>query len=129
MSFQRSLFQYVFDASSLINIERLKKMTELKKRKGDVLIPEKVSQEVNQPNAPLYKFILKYPNMVTQFQNSEEDEYLRIRGDIGIDDGEAAAIAIAFKRNLPLVIDDKKGRAKAQQLGIRILTWDEFFKN
>jgi len=124
-----SFFQYVFDACSLINIERNKKMTWLRKRKGEVLIPDKVAFEVNQPNSPLHRFISRYPGIVTQFQNNEEEEYLRIRRQAGIHVGEAAAIAIALKRNLPLVTDDKRGKAKAEELGIKkILTCDEFFK-
>lgn len=126
MAFQRSLFQYLFDSSSLINIERNKKMTILRKRRGEVLIPEKVAQEVNQPNTPLHRFISKFHQVVTQFQKNEEDEYLRVRSQIGIDDGEAAAIAMAVKRRLPLVIDDKKGREKAEHHGVQTYTWQDF---
>jgi predicted nucleic acid-binding protein len=126
MAFQKSLFQYLFDSSSLINIERSKKMTVLRKRRGEVLIPEKVAAEVNQPNTPLHRFISKFYQVVIQFQNNEEQEYLRVRSQIGIDDGEAAAIAMAIKRQLPLVIDDKKGREKAENHGVRILSWQDF---
>ncbi len=128
MAFEKSLFQYLFDSSSLINIERNKKMTILRKRRGEVLIPEKVAAEVNQPNTPLHRFISKFYQVVTQFQNNEEEEYLRVRSQVGIDDGEAAAIAIAIKRRLPLVIDDKKGKEKAKNHDIQTFAWQDFVK-
>jgi predicted nucleic acid-binding protein len=128
MAIQKELFQYVFDASSLINIERQKKMGELRKRKGGVLIPEKVAVEVNMPNSPLHKFISKYPGVVTSFQMTEEEEYLRVRSQVGIDDGEAAAIAISTNRRLPLVIDDKKGKTKAENHGVKTLSWQDFLQ-
>lgn len=126
MVIQKELFQYVFDASSLINIERNNKISHLRRRKGSILIPEKVALEVNMPNSPLHRFINKYPDVVTDFQVSEEEEYLRVRSQVGIDDGEAAAIAIATKRNLPLVIDDRKGKNKAENHGIQTLGWSDF---
>jgi len=131
MAVQTEFFQYVFDACSLINIERYRKMNELRKRKGSIIIPEKVAYEVAydpriHSNAPLRKFILKYPQLITQFQDNEEKEYLQIRSQIGIDDGEASAITIALKRNLPLVIDDKKGREKAKNHNLKTLSWKDF---
>lgn len=119
MTIQRSLFRYIFDASSLINIERNRKVSFLRKNKASVIIPEKIAYEVGldphiPSNAPLRKLILKYPELVASFENNEEDEYLLIRRQIGIDDGEAAAIAISLKRRLPLVIDDMKGKNKAE---------------
>lgn len=128
MAFEKSLFQYLFDSSSLINIERNKKMTILRKRRGEVLIPEKVAAEVNQPNTPLHRFISKFYQVVTQFQNNEEGEYLRVRSQVGIDDGEAAAIAIAIKRRLSLVIDDKKGKEKAENHDVQTFPWQDFVK-
>jgi len=126
MAFEKSLFQYLFDSSSLINIERHKKMTILRRRRGEVLIPEKVAVEVNQPNTPLHRFISKFHQVVTKFQNNEEEEYLRVRSQVGIDDGEAAAIAIAIKRRLSLVIDDKKGKEKAGDHDVQTFAWQDF---
>lgn len=127
-AFQKALFQHVIDASSLINIERNRNMTQLRRRKGEILIPVKVAEEVNQPNTPLSRFIDNYPQIITQFQNNEEEEYLRVRRQVGIDDGEAAAIAISFKRKIPLVIDDKRGKEKAENHGIQTLGWKNFIR-
>ena len=134
MSIQKELFQYVFDSSALINIKRNSKMRFLQRRKGAILIPEKVAQEINHPmvrlDDPLRKFISKYPQVVTQFQNNEGDEYLRIRSQPGIHDGEASAMAVAVKRKHPLVIDEKdtKATGKAKNHGINTLNWQEFLK-
>ena len=134
MGIQKELFQYVFDSSALINIKRNKRMEFLRKHKGGILIPEKVAQEINHPmvslDDPLRKFISKYPHVVTPFQNNEEDEYLRIRSQPGIHDGEASAMAVALKRKHPLVIDEKdtKATGKAKNHGINTLNWQEFLK-
>lgn len=122
---------HVFDASSLINIERNKKMKELRERKGSILIPEKIAFEVAfnskiPSTAPLKKFVPDHPELVAKFTQDEEDEYLQLRSETGIDDGEAAAIAVAYKRKLPLVIEDEMGKTKAQSLGIPTKSWKEF---
>jgi len=128
MAFQKSLFQCVFDSSFLINIERNRKMTVLRRRRSEVLIPEKVAAEVNQPNTPLHRFLSKFRQVVVGFEGAEEEEYLRIRSQVGIDDGEAAAIALAIRRRLSLVIDDRKARKKAEHHDIETLSWQDFVK-
>ncbi len=134
MVFEKSLFQCVLDSSSLINIDRKKKMNILRKRKGEVVIPEKVAYEVAfdpqiRSDDRLRKFIKRYPELVTPFQPGEDQEYLRIRSQIGIHDGDAAAIAIALKRRLQLVIDDRKAKQKAENHGVQTLPWDEFVRS
>lgn len=58
--------------------------------------------------------------------SGEKEQYLRVRSQVGIDDGEAAAIAIAIKRKLSLVIEDRKGKTKAENHGIKTLSWEDF---
>jgi len=133
MALQRELFQYILDASSLINIERYKKMTVLRRRKGSIIIPEKVAYEVAyhpliRSDDRLRKFVLKYPELVTPFQNNEEEEYLRVRSQPNIHDAEAAAIAMAIKRRLHLVIDDQAAKEKAKNHGIQTLSWQDFIR-
>jgi predicted nucleic acid-binding protein len=123
-----SLFQYVFDSSSLINIERRRQMKFLRQRRAEIILPEKVAREVKQPGSPLNRFLDKYPAAVESFNQKEENIYLTIRAQPGIDDGEAAAIAIAHNRNLPLVIEDKKGKSKAENHGISCISSEDFVK-
>lgn len=123
---QKSLFTHVFDASSLIDIEGNRRIADLRRLRDMILMPEKVAKEISQPGTPLERFVNKYPDTVTSFQPKEKDIYLRIRSQVGIDDGEAAAIAVAINRNLPLVIEDKKGRAKAANHGVKCIKWSDF---
>jgi predicted nucleic acid-binding protein len=125
-TFNPSFFQHVFDASSLINIEAKNKIGDLRKRIDEIVIPQKVAYEIDLPHTPLAGLIKRYPEVVAQFRDDEETEYLRIRSQPGIHDGEASAITIALKRNLPLVIDDRKGKQKAENHGIKTLDWTAF---
>ena len=122
----RQLSQYVFVSSSLIFIERSKDVIQLRRRHSEVVLPEQVAEEVRQPGSPLETFLDHYPSVVTPFTSSEEDLYLQIRGQAGIHDGEAAAITLALSRSILLVIEDKMGRSKAENHGIRCLSWQEF---
>ena len=107
----------------------------LQKRKEAILILKKVEYEVaHDPKIPktdsLRQFVLANPQIVTEFQNNEEEEYLRILRQLGIHEGEASVIAIASKRKLPLVIDEKETKAtgKARNHGVSTLSWEEFLK-
>lgn len=134
-TFNLQLWRYVLDSSSLINIQREKGIRILEKRKGAILISEKVKYEVAEDprilkNDPLRQFIFKNPEIVTQFQDDEGEEYLKILRQQGIDPGEASVMAIALKRGLPLIIDERNTKAtgKAQNHGIQTYTWKEFLK-
>jgi predicted nucleic acid-binding protein len=127
------LWQYVMDSSALINIQRNRSIKALEKRKGQILIPEQVAWEVAydprvHKNDPLKKFVLDNPDAVITFKGEEGQEYLRFASQLGIGPGEAAAMAVAFKRNIPLVIDEKetKARGKANNHGITTLSGREF---
>jgi len=125
------LFQwYIFDASSLINIERRGQMRHLRARHSEVIVPEKVAEEVKVPGSPLYTFLKRYPGIITGFTSQEENRYLEIRGQQGIHDGEASAITLALSRQLPLVIDEsaKRGRGKAENHYIHCLSSQEFIQ-
>lgn len=122
------LFQYVFDSSSLIFIERARLLGRLRKRHTEIILPEKVAEEVRQPGSPLKNFLKRYASVVVSFSGPEEEKYLEIRAQPGIDDGEAAAMAIALVRRVTLVIEDKKGRQKAQNHGVQSMGWREFIQ-
>jgi predicted nucleic acid-binding protein len=133
--FAREFWQYVIDSTSLINIERREGIRALKIRKGAILISEEVAYEVAyHPRVlktdPLRQFVVENPQILTPFQNNEEEQYLRILQQPGIDSGEASVIAIALKRRFPLVIDerDTKATGKAKNHGVNTLSWQEFLK-
>ena len=133
--FAREFWQYVIDSSSLINIEQNRGVRTLAQRKGALLISERIAFEVAyhpdvRKTDPLRQFVVENPQIVTQFQNNEEEEYLRILLQPGIDEGEASVIAIASKRHLPLVIDerDTKATGKAKNHDVNTLSWQQFLK-
>jgi predicted nucleic acid-binding protein len=103
-----SRFPKVFDASSLIEIERAKQIKSLRPRRDEVIFPRPVADEVRKGRSPLRRFIEKYPEVVTDLSPAEQRRYLELRRDPNIDKGEAAAIAMAESRRYPLVIDDKR---------------------
>jgi len=132
-AFTPEFWQSVMDSSSLINIQHDRGIQALEKRKGQILIPEKVAWEVaHDPrvhkNDPLKKFVLNNPEVVTSLREEEETEYLRIANQPGIHSAEAQAMAIALMRKLPIVIDEKetKARGKAKNHGIKTLSGKEF---
>lgn len=133
--FAREFWQYVIDSSALINIEQNKGVKTLTQRKGALIISEKVAYEVSgDPKVlktdPLRQFVVGNPQIITPFQNNEEEEYLRILLQPGIDEGEASVIAIASKRHLSLVIDerDTKATGKAKNHGVNTLSWQKFLE-
>lgn len=134
-AFAQGFWQYIVDSSSLINIEKNESVRALELRKGAILISERVAYEVaDDPKIlktdPLRKFVSGNPQVITQFQDNEEEEYLRILRQQGIDPGEASVMAIALKRRLPLVIDerDTKATGKANNHGIKTLSWQKFLR-
>lgn len=131
----REFWQYVMDACSLINIQRNKGIKMLADRRGAILISEKVAYEVAEhpkipKTDPLRQFVERNRQIVTPFQDNEEEQYLLIMQQPGIDEGEASVIAIASKRRLPLVIDerDTKATGKAQNHGVSTLSWQKFLE-
>jgi predicted nucleic acid-binding protein len=119
---------YVFDASSLIQLERrklLKILTELGDR---VEIPERVKREVNTARSDLEGWLRKNPGRVARFLTVEHSLYYQfiIQRDPSIGDGEAAAMATALNRGHVLVIDDATPRSKAQSHGVTCLSADQF---
>ncbi|MBL7210125.1 MAG: hypothetical protein ISS52_08505 [Dehalococcoidia bacterium] len=131
--FAREFWQYIIDSSSLINIEQTKGIKALEQRRGALLISERIAFEVAyhpeiRKTDRLRQFVLRNPEVITPFKDNEEKEYLQILRQPGIDPGEASAMAIALKRKLPLVIDerDTKATGKAKNHGIHTLSWHEF---
>lgn len=134
-AFALKFWRYIMDSSSLINIQRNVGIRALKKRMGAILIAPQVAYEVAfdprvRKTDPLRQFVIENPQVVTQFQHDEEEEYLSFASQPGIGPGEASAMAIALKRNIPLVIDerDTKAKGKANNHGIKTLNWKEFLK-
>jgi predicted nucleic acid-binding protein len=100
----------IADASCLIALDRISKLIILQKLFSVIYTTPEIRKEFG---TPLPDWIV-----ITQLQTLErKNEFQKI-----VDEGEASAIALALEiNNCILVIDEKKGRRLAKQLGIYIL--------
>jgi predicted nucleic acid-binding protein len=102
----------VSDSTTLIILNDLNKidLLEIFER---VYIPRKVYEEINVK----YEVKLPYSFEVVEV---DKDEVFKNLSKI-LNEGESEAIVLALKRNLPLIIDEKKGRKTAKNLGIKVI--------
>jgi len=103
----------VSDSTTLIILYDLNKLEYLKNLFLTIYIPNKVYEEIS------YKKNIKLPYFIKVCKPKdkkiiEELKYL-------LDEGESEAIALSIEKNIPLIIDEKKGRKVALNLNIQIL--------
>lgn len=105
----------VSDTTSLIVLEGLSAFDLLAKVFDSVLIPQAVFNEL-VVGSPTIAQDLQALGCVEIFQlpNSEQLQALLLI----LDQGEAEAITLALDKQLPILIDERKGRAVAQQKGL-----------
>ena len=110
----------ISDASPLIGLARVNGIGWLQELFGEVLIPEVVANEVLTGG---------FPAEEARISAALEAGWLRIAGPIlagpelpDLDEGEAASIHLALAAPEPalLLIDERSGRAVAQELGLSI---------
>jgi len=104
----------VSDTSCLIILKKIDALWILEEIFKEVLIPEEVKRE-------LYKKEKKDFENVEYIRVVNADEKFAKIISIYLDRGEAEAISIAFTQDLPLIIDDLKGRKFAENLGIKYI--------
>ena len=107
----------VSDATSLIVLEKLYRLDLIEQLFDKVIIPDVVMAEVRRGSKNQGMDFDAYDCFQTTAVASSErlDQLLSL-----LDPGEANAIELAASRNLPLIIDERKGRDIAQQMGLRI---------
>lgn len=124
---------FVFDASSLINLERLNKLWHLTQHKDLVIIHERIAKEVTKdPHSDLSVWIANHPNNITHtFLTQESELYITLRQQKTpkIQDPDAIAISIAWYRNCFLVCDDTAAITQAKHHGVICLSVDQFIQN
>jgi predicted nucleic acid-binding protein len=84
---------------------------------GQVVIPPEVADELSSPNAPpvVRQLIAAPPPWLSQSSPC-------VRLDLAkLDPGECAAISLAYELAVPLLIDERAGRAAAQAHGIAVV--------
>jgi predicted nucleic acid-binding protein len=84
---------------------------------GQVIIPPEVADELSSPNAPasVRQLIATPPPWLSQ-----SSPRARLNLD-KLDPGESAAISLAFELAVPLLIDERAGRAAAQAHGVVVV--------
>ena len=103
----------VSDSTTLIILLDLKRVDLLSNLFHKIYIPHAVLQEINFKN----EIVIPYCMEVVKLK---ESELLRSLNNL-LDQGESEAIALAKELNLPLIIDEKKGRKIAQNSNIKII--------
>jgi predicted nucleic acid-binding protein len=107
----------VSDATALIVLAKLGRLSLLQPIFSGVIIPDSVYQEI------LAK--ADHDHLVWQdpFFTRTPDPHDRIQAELLsiLDPGESAALALAKQRGLPVLIDEKKGRNLARSLGIPVI--------
>ena len=102
----------VSDNTTLIILNNLERLNLLKVF-NQVYIPQKVYEEVNFKK----DFIL--PDFIKVKRIETNELYFCLTKLL--DEGESEAITLAKELNLPLIIDEKKGRKIAKNLNIKII--------
>lgn len=98
----------VADTTCLIALERIDKLDLLQRLFSSVIIPPEVTREFKTP-----------PEWLTIQSSSNRDVLASLR--LQVDDGEAAAIALAHELKLRIILDDRAGRSVAKQFGLSVM--------
>ena len=107
----------VSDTTSLIVLEKLHALDLLCKLFDRVLVPAVVMAEMRAGSPHIDATLRALPCMdIVELTPSKRLASLLLL----LDAGEANAIELAANRALPLIIDERKGRQIAQQLGLRV---------
>ncbi len=103
----------VSDSTTLIILFDLKRVDLLENLFKRVLIPQRVYEEVS------LKRSVRLPDFmeVVIVQESDTLDTLQLL----LDEGESEAIALAKLMNLPIIIDEKKGRKIAKNLDLKVI--------
>ena len=118
--------RYVMDATSLIHFERSHDLSRLPSPGVRLFIPDRVAREVNKPRTRLERWLKRNQRLVAGMLPEEGRLYLQFLRQPQIDDGEAAALAIASHREAEVVTDDIAAQRKADSHGLGYLGTGDF---
>lgn len=112
----------ISDTSAITNLAAIQYLQLLPQLYNQVIIPEAVYRELADIDPPVPGTLEVQSASwleVRQVVNSEVVEHLQ--NEVSLDPGESEAIALALELNADLLlIDERRGRAEADRLGLRI---------
>ncbi len=107
--------QIVSNTSPLIILKKSKAIFVLDDLFDSILIPKSVQKELFRREKDFFSS-LKILEL-TELKRGNLVKALKLI----VDEGEAEAITLAMELNLPLLIDDRKGRRVAERLGLKFI--------
>jgi len=110
----------IADATILITLINIDAFRILKLFIDRIIVPHEVYYEVSR-KASAKKYIDSQIDALYISVESYKDSQLFKEVHYLLDAGESASITLAIERNLPLIIDEKKGRKFAQKQGVEII--------
>lgn len=102
----------ISDSTTLIILSNLKKFSYLTNLFEKIYIPKAVFDEISHKNFTL-------PTFIKVLHVKKDETYKSL--NLLLDKGESEAISLSLQQHLPLIIDEKKGRKIALNLGIKII--------
>lgn len=107
---------FVADAGPLISFERIPGGFDLLRRLArTIIIPEQVHEELTAGLPPGRNYLVQY-GLAGLVEVRRASDPLPGTGDLDV--GERYAIALAAACGLPLLIEERRGRAVAERLGL-----------
>ena len=110
----------ISDSTALITLINIEEFDLLKFFTHKIVIPIEVYEEISIEEKDK-RFLDAQIETRSLEVMTYENKLLFNELNILLDKGESASIALALEKNLPLLIDEKKGRSVAQNMGIEII--------
>jgi predicted nucleic acid-binding protein len=108
----------ISDSSSLIMAARLGRLDLLTNLFQQIHVPQRVTQEITAKEDAVARLVLNDPSFMVVASTNHS---LLTLLDGTLDYGEAEAVALAQEKQWLLLIDEKKGRKIAKNMGLKII--------
>lgn len=108
----------ISDATALICLAKISELPLLEALGAEIIIAQSVMDEIDQKDDGVSAQIRNHALFSTQ---SALNRKLFEELTLFLDPGESESIIIAKERNIPLLIDERKGRVMAQEMGVKVI--------
>lgn len=112
----------ISDTSAITNLAAIEHLHLLPQLYTQIIIPEAVYRELTQVNPPVAGSLeVQAATWIEVISVVNRHIVERLQQEVRLDPGESEAIALAFELDADLLlIDERRGRAEANRLGLRI---------